>query len=58
MSVGVLMAYRDVCVGREAQGNIRQGGRGVEIQGTQCPISSQCLMKRSQLQSNKGTSTG
>lgn len=44
-----------MCVGREAQGDIRQGGRGVEIQRTQCPISTQCLMERSQLQADRHT---
>lgn len=50
-----LQTHRDVCVGREAQGDIRQGGRGVEIQRTQCPISTQRLMERSQLQTDRRT---
>ena len=49
----ILLTHRDVCVGREAQGDIWQGRRGVEIQRTQCPISTQCLMERSQLQTDR-----
>lgn len=55
MRVCGFLTHRDMCVGREAQGNIWQGRRGVEIQGTQCPISPQRLMERSQLQTHKHT---
>lgn len=51
----VVLTHCDVCVGREAQGDIRQGGRGVEIQRTQRPISPQRLMERPQLQISKHT---
>lgn len=51
----VVLTHRDVRVGREAQGDIRQRGRGVEIQRTQCPISPQRLMQRSQLQTDRHT---
>lgn len=45
-----MLSDRDVRVGREAQGNVGQGGRGVETQRTQSPISPQGLVERSQLQ--------